>query len=375
MTAAFVGVSRRPATRGAGRRRVLSKAWRASGSRAEPWRDWAFLAVLNHTQLLVVAVFQPRWPWLLLAALPLGVTLAIGTLTVLHDAGHRRFARAEWPNVLAVQTAVPLGLWVGHWTLKHRVHHRVSQVYPLDESTRSSALLRMHPAVPLRPVHRYQHVYAWVLYGLAWAGELRSQLTYLRTGSVAGTETPGRRVRWRSFLTEKTLCGLVLAPYGMLAGAGWLAVLMLAAMTVGSVVAAVVLVVGHINEGLESPTEAPTGPQWSAHLVRTTASFRTGSTAVRWMTGGMTHHLAHHLRPVAARHELPALHRTVVLEVSVATGVPQVEYPTLISAVCSHRRRLQELGRAADLTASASGTPSSNPRHAATGATVGAGRA
>lgn len=346
MSVAPPGLTRRPA-----RPDVLaapsSRAGTHPGLRTEPWRDWAVLAVLNHGQLLAVGGLRPGWPWLLLNALPLGLTLAIGTLTVLHDAGHRRFARAEWPNVLAVQTSVPLGLWVGHWTLKHRVHHRVSQVYPLDESTRSSSLLRLHPATPLRPVHRYQHLYAWALYGLAWVGELRSQLTYLRTGSVAGTDTPRGLARVRSFLSEKALCAVVLTPYALLSGPGRFAVYLLTAMTFGSVFAAVVLVVGHVNIGLAPTTQAPTGREWSGHLVRTTASFSTSNTAVRWLTGGMTHHLAHHLRPVAARRELPALHRTLVPQVAAAAHTPQVDYPTLTSAIRSHFQRLRELGRPA----------------------------
>jgi len=105
--------------------------------------------VLDHSQLPAVAGLRPAWPWLPLplplSALPLGLTLAIGALTVLHEAGHQRLARARRPNVLAIQTSLPLGLWVRHWSLKHRVHHRVSQVCPLDESTRSSSLLRLRP--------------------------------------------------------------------------------------------------------------------------------------------------------------------------------------------------------------------------------------
>jgi linoleoyl-CoA desaturase len=313
-------------------------------NRGESWRDWAAIAVLNHAQLLVVALLRPEWPWLLVAAVPLSVTLAIGTLTVLHDAGHRRFSRREWPNVFATQTSVPLGLWVGHWTLKHRVHHRASQVYPVDEATRSG-LVRMHPAVPLRSFHRYQHIYAWFLYGLAWVGELNSQLTYLWNGYVAGTETPGRAARLKSFLIEKAFCGLMLLPYILLMGVGSLAVYLVTAMSLGSVLAAIVLVVGHINEGLEPPTEVPSQREWSKHLVRTTASFNTGSRPVRWLTGGMTHHLAHHLRPVAPRHELPVLHDTVVQDVVASSGLPLVEYQTLTRATLSHGRRLRELGR------------------------------
>jgi linoleoyl-CoA desaturase len=107
-----------------------------------------------------------------------------------------------------------------------------------------------------------------------------------------------------------------------------------------------VLVVGHINEGLYPPTEVPSQKEWSRHLVRTTANFNTDNPVVRWFTGGMTHHLAHHLKPVAPRHQLPVLNDTVVQDIVDKSGLPLVEYPTLIAATRSHGRRLRELGRA-----------------------------
>ena len=330
--------------------------------RWEPWRDWVSLTALLHLQLVMVAVSGVTWLWLLVAALPLGLTLATATLTVLHDAGHRRFSRRSWPNVLAVQSAAPVGLWAAHWTLKHRVHHRVTQVYPLDEATRSSGLIRLHPGAAWRPVHRRQHMYAWGLYSLAWAGELRSQLTFLRTGVVASTQTPGFRRRAGSFLVEKALCAAVLLPYGLAMGIGRLAVLLLAAMTVASVAAATVLVVGHINVGIEPPTAAPTGQQWARHQVLTSASFATGNPALRWLTGGMTHHLAHHLRPVAARSEFPALHRTVIQELALQTSTPVREFATFRAAVRGHHARLRELGRPREQSGShARMTPSALP--------------
>jgi linoleoyl-CoA desaturase len=317
-----------------------------AGDRFEPWRDWALLAVTTHGILLALALSHPRWQWLLLAALPLGAVLATATLTVLHDAGHRRLSRHAWLNILAVQTAAPIGLWVGHWTLKHRVHHRVTQVYPLDDATRSSGLVRLHPSAPRWAVHRFQHLYAWMLYGLAWVGELRSQLTYVRTGELAGLDTPGRANRLRSFCVEKGVCLLVLAPYAWLLGWDRLALLLVTSMTIGSTIAAVVLVVGHINTGLSPTSAAPEGRhEWAAHLVRTSASFRTESPVVRWLTGGMTHHLAHHLRATAPRAELPTLHKTAVAEVVAESGALLVEYPTFSSAVAGHWRVLRVLGR------------------------------
>jgi len=331
---------------------------RLSADRVEPWRDWTLLALFNNALLLAVALSRPSWPWLLVLALPLGLGLATATLTVLHDAGHRRLSRRTWPNVVAVQTAAPIGLWVAHWTLKHRVHHRVTQVYPLDDSTRSSGLVRLHPSAPRWRIHRFQHLYAWLLYGMAWAGELRSQLTYVRTGALAGLEASSRATRLRSFLLEKTLCALVLAPYDWLMGTANLALLLVASMTVGSAVAAVILVVGHINTGLSPTSEAPIGRQaWAAHLVRTSASFSTGNRLTRWLTGGMTHHLAHHLRATAARAELPLLHKTAVAEAVAASGAPLIEYPTLLCAVRGHWRVLHDLGNPGPRTPDRRGTP------------------
>jgi linoleoyl-CoA desaturase len=294
--------------------------------------------------LLWAALERPSWPWLLLLAVPLGLTLCTATLTVLHDAGHRRLSRKTWPNVLAVQSSTPVGLWVGHWTLKHRVHHRVTQVYPLDDATRSSGIVRLHPGAPLWRVHRYQHLYAWPMYTLAWLGELRSQVTYLRTGAVAGIDAPRYAVRLGSFVLEKALCLAFLVPYALVMGVGPLALLLVAAMTFGSLCAAVINVVGHINVGLVATSTAPRGPEWSGHIVRTTASFSTENRAMRWVTGGLTHHLAHHLRPVAPRGELPTLHKTLVVDVARTAGVPVIEYPNLVTAVRGHQRQLRVLG-------------------------------
>ena len=318
----------------------------AAGRRLEPWRDCLLLGLLNHGVLLAAAVLQPGALGLVLLAVPLSVGLGTGTLTVLHDAGHRMFARRAWPNVLAVALAVPAGLWVGHWTIKHRVHHRLTQVYPLDEATRSSGLLRLHREADWKPVHRGQQYYAWGLYSLAWAGELKSQLTYLVTGVVSGADTPGTRARVGSFLVEKALWVAVLLPYVRAIGLGRMLLLLLVAETLASLIAAVSTVVGHVNVGLE-PEPGPPGQQWAAHIVRTTASFSTGSVLVRFWTGGLTHHLAHHLRPVALRSELPGLHRTAVPDVVASTGVPSAEFPTFTAAVAAHFRRLRALGRPA----------------------------
>jgi linoleoyl-CoA desaturase len=313
--------------------------------RVEPWRDWAILVVIVHGILLTTALTGPPWWGLLLIAVPLGLALSTAVLTIEHDAGHRRFSKKLWPNILATQTAAPVGLWVVHWTKKHQVHHKVTQVYPLDDATRASGMVRLHPCAPYWRVHRFQHHYAWLLYGLAWAGELRSQINYVRTGELSGMTPPPRGERLRSFLLEKLICGLVLLPYAILLGPLNLAILLVTAMTVASMFAAVLLSIGHISEGLTPGDEAPKGrAEWESNLVRTSASFNTRSHTLHWVTGGLTHHLAHHLRANASREDLKRVHENEVMEAAQRAGLEQLEYPTLTSAVIGHRNQLRALG-------------------------------
>ena len=119
---------------------------------------------------------------------------------------------------------------------------------------------------------------------------------------------------------------------------------MIVAMTFGSVLTAAVLVVGHINVGLEPTDVAPDAQSWGAHILRTTASFGTRSLVTRWLTGGMTHHVAHHLRPIARRAELPAITATAVKTLAINNGLVPVEFATIGSAVLGHVVRLRELG-------------------------------
>lgn len=107
-------------------------------ARREAWRDWAIIALFNHALLIAAAVLAPDLTWLLVIAFFLGLGFAQATLTVMHDAEHRRFSVRWWPNMLAVHTSAPIGLWVAHGVLKHRVHHRGPGVFPADEFTSSA---------------------------------------------------------------------------------------------------------------------------------------------------------------------------------------------------------------------------------------------
>lgn len=318
---------------------------RSKRQRREAYLDWAIIASLNNSLLLIVALVRPPLAILLPATVLLGLGFSIGAITVLHNAGHGRYSRRYWPNMLAVHTAVPTGLWVAHWTLKHRVHHRLPAGYPDDAFTQAGGLLRLHPLAPRRRCHRFQFVYIWFLYPLAWFADTRSQWRYLLTGYVSSSDAR-RPVSWRltTFAIEKVAALVVLLPYLWLShGLSMLLLLGGATLFAGLVVGCVVAL-GHINVGLSYLRPLSAEWDWTGHVIATTVSFSTASRFMPWLTGGLTHHLAHHLRPLATRTELRNLHSQMANRSDRRPELRIVEFKTLRAALRGHGKALRLLG-------------------------------
>lgn len=309
--------------------------------RREAWWDWALVMGAVHLPLAVLAIGPPSPVVVFTSTAVLGAGLAMGGVIVLHHAAHRRFGRSWKVNAAALHSAAPTGFWLRHWAAKHQVHHRVPAVYPDDAFTNVAAgVLRFHPMAPLRPWHRYQPVYAWFVYALAWLGDLVSQFIFLCTGRISGADREARFLRVRSFLVEKAMAGVVLAPYvALTADLGRLLACLVAGLGLGGLVAACLVVVGHINVGVRTDMEPSS--DWREHVLATTASFAAGSALVSVFSGGLTLHAAHHLRPVGTRRELRDLHA----QLRRAEGDPPlIEFSTFRAALRGHVTTLKQLG-------------------------------
>ncbi|HVT64883.1 MAG TPA: fatty acid desaturase [Mycobacteriales bacterium] len=318
---------------------------RAPSVRREAWLNWSAYAAAVHGQLLGLALLHLGAGFLFIQIVGVAATLASALLSVVHDAGHSEFSRRPWVNVLAAQVAVPMGLWVSQYRIKHRAHHQQANVYGVDEATTPHPLLRVHPQAACRPFHRYQHLYAPALYALAWVGDMRSQVRFLRTGQ-AGTERVGTlRSRSASYVAEKALTMSLLLPYALLAGPARFAAIIGGVILTASLFAALVLIAGHVNTGLADDPSA----SFVERAFMTTVAFSTTSPLMRRLTGGLTHHHVHHLRPHAPRSAFATMHSDLIVPMAAEKGLPVIEFPTLGAAIAGHFRELRALG--ADATA------------------------
>lgn len=294
-------------------------------------------------------------------AVSLGLALAAVGFNVAHDANHGAASRSKRMNRLLGATLDLVGASSYVWRWKHNVlHHSFPNVDGLDDDIDLGALCRMSRHQPLRPYHRWQHAYMWVLYGLiAPKWQLWDDFAALARGRIGDHPFPRPR-------------GLALALFigGKLTFLAWAFVVpalfhgVPAVLLFYAVVAAieglslsVVFQLAHSIEETRAFSRQEAGDahqEWAVHQVETTANFARRNRLLTWYAGGLNHQIEHHLFPRLSHVHLPVI-REVVEQVCKEHGVRYRAHPTMRRAIASHHAWLRSLGREATVASERQG--------------------
>lgn len=288
--------------------------------------------------------------WLAVIAFGLSCGLATAGLgmSVQHDGGHRAYSERPWLNRAAAAVLDFVGASSHVWRVKHGiVHHTYPNIEGADDDIEAGVFGRLAPGQPHRPMHRWQHLYLWPLYGFLTAKWfIYDDLHDLVRGRVGN-----HPLRWPR--------GAELAIFvvGKLAHLSWAIVvpmlvlgpvrglLFYAALSAAcGVTLAVVFQLAHCVE--EAEFFAPTGPQeldFAAHQLATTVDFARRSKLVTWYVGGLNFQAVHHLFPRVCHLHYPAL--AEIIEATAAEyGVRYTATDRLSTALASHYRWLERMG-------------------------------
>jgi linoleoyl-CoA desaturase len=297
--------------------------------------------------------FTPSW-WLAVPlALVLGFALALIGMNVMHDGCHGSYSKNRILNDIAGYTLNFLGSDAFFWKLKHNIsHHTYTNIETADDDIESNALLRFAPSYPRNVMHRYQHLYAPLLYCFAmfswvWITDFQRYFSK-RVGTIIVRMKPKDHVVfWFSKAVHIIL--FIVLPIWSMSLSGWVigysAVLGATGLTI-----AFVFLLAHLVE----KTEMESGPdaegnkaiayEWAEHQIRTTADFATNNRVLSWLLGGLNYQVVHHLFPRISHVHYPAL-QPIVARVCAAHGVEYRSYPTMVSAIGSHLRFMKAIGR------------------------------
>ncbi|MGE5176575.1 MAG: fatty acid desaturase family protein [Hyphomicrobiales bacterium] len=295
-------------------------------------------------------------PWTMLGlAVVMGIGVAGIGFGVAHDALHEAYSTHPRVNRLLGLTFDLIGASSYMWRLTHNViHHTYTNVHGVDEDLEVSPLLRLSPGTPHRPIHRFQHWYAFFTYALStlnWVF-IKDYQYFLRRdlGPYRNRIHPASAIA--GLIVGKTVYyGYTLVvPLLVLHVAWWQVLVGFVAMHLtAGVILGVVFQLAHVVEETDHPEAGADGRMasvWAVHQMETTSDFAQGNRFLTWYVGGLNHQVEHHLFPRVCSTHYPAI-AAIVRATAAEHGVPYHAHRTLADAIRSHFLTLKRLGAGA----------------------------
>lgn len=304
---------------------------------------------------LTLIIFHPVvWIAIILCVL-LGLGLAFIGFNVMHDGAHGCYSDNKTINEIMGLTLNVMGGSDYLWKVKHNiVHHTYTNITGEDEDIDKFPILRFSPEQKRYWYHRYQYIYAPVLYlftSLSWI--LFNDYQKYFTRKIETTKIPP--MKWHEkilFWGSKVLnIGIFLVIPALVFGWVPAVVGLLIMHGVFGLTLSFVFQMAHCVENTQFPMPNPNSHkienEWALHQVATTANFAMKSKLASWLLGGLNFQIEHHLYPGISHVHYRAL-SPLVRQTCRDFDVPYIAYPTFLQAVFSHFRHLRNLGKATE---------------------------
>ncbi|MGV3557512.1 fatty acid desaturase family protein [Larkinella arboricola] len=321
------------------------------GNQSLVWKGLTMLSLLLVPYGLILS--NQFSPWVCLGfAIIMGLGTAGVGMAVMHDANHGSFSRIPWINAFFSATLYLLGGNVLNWKIQHNtLHHTYTNIHEVDEDITGKFLLRLSHGDPHWKIHRYQHIYAFFLYGLMTLSflvkDFRQAYRYTRHKGSKLIK-PFSKLDIGILLLSKVIYGVFIALLPLLmtdlSFGQWLLGFLVMHLTAGLILSTI-FQLAHVVEGAEQPAPDMEGmitTAWAIHQLQTTANFRC-PVALSWFIGGLDFQVEHHLFPTISHVHYRALSH-IVQQTAQEYALPYNRKESFFYAIRSHIRMLKVLG-------------------------------
>lgn len=314
-----------------------------------------FMLALYFTPfILIITVITNPWISFLMWIL-MGFGMAGIGLSVMHDANHGAYSKNKRVNSFLGFMLNVLGGSDINWRIQHNIlHHTYTNVTGMDEDIDPGKILRFSPHVERYKIHRYQHVYAWFLYGLMtlmWCTvkDYRQAVRYKRKdliktqGTTYGKAMAGIIVSKVIYFAFMFTLPLVFSPLSW-----WMIILgFLAMQFVAGLVLAMIFQPAHVVPSSNYPVPDDSGnidADWAVSQLFNTANFAPKARIFSWYVGGLNFQIEHHLFPNICHVHYSDLAK-IVKETTEEFNLPYISQKTFYCALKEHTIMLRNLGR------------------------------
>lgn len=311
-----------------------------------------FLGALVALYLLILLGHFSLMTNLILAIL-LGMVQAFIGFNVSHDAIHGSYSSNGKINKIMSYSFNLIGANAHVWSVSHnKVHHTFTNIPGHDEDLDvAPGLVRVSPGEERKPIMKFQHLYAFFLYGLAslsWV--FRKDYVKFFQKEIGKTDNTKRpKIEYFNLFFFKALYYtlFIVIPLIVLDITWWQFLIGFLAMHLAEgFVLGLVFQLAHVVEGTDFPEPDEEGKleeSWAVHQMQTTANFSRKSFMAKFLCGGLNFQIEHHLFPNICHVHYPEISK-IVERTAKAYNVPYIENETFIGALRSHYRTLKHFG-------------------------------
>ena len=304
--------------------------------------------------LMITGVVTGIWMMFGLC-LVMGVAIGGIGLSVMHDANHGAYSQRQWINNLLGLSLNVVGGNAFNWKVQHNVlHHTYTNIHEVDEDISPRGVLRLCPHGEWKSFHRFQHFYAWFIYGLmtlVWVlvKDYVRIVKYQKDGLVK-KQRASISTEWTVLLLSKVMYVLYIfvIPALVLSVTWWQVVIGFLVMHyVAGFILAIIFQPAHVIDGTEYPLPDANGKidnSWAIHQLHTTTNFANKNRLLSWYVGGLNFQVEHHLFPGVCHVHYRKIAK-IVESTAKEYGLPYKAEPTFIGALVAHARLLRTLGQ------------------------------
>ena len=298
-------------------------------------------------------VFTSPWAYFGLY-LMMGIGIAGIGLSIMHDANHGAYSKNQKVNKFLGMMLDVVGGNAENWKIQHnKLHHTYTNITGLDEDIHPNDLLRFSPHEKLKKHHKYQHYYAWLLYGLMtlmWVvtKDFNQMKRYRDKGLISGKKDYSRLILEMAIAKIIYISYMIVLPLILLPIPWWMFLIFFVMMhyTAGLILGCV-FQPAHVMEKCEYPLPDKEGmidKDWNIHQMHTTTNFAPKNKILSWYVGGLNYQVEHHLFPNVCHVHYPAISK-IVRQTAEEFNVPYYTRSTFMGALYDHAMMLRELGR------------------------------
>lgn len=303
--------------------------------------------------LSISGIVQSSAGYIALWAL-MGFGMAGIGLSIMHDANHDAYSKNKHINKILSYTLNVIGGNAVNWKIQHNsLHHIFTNISGKDEDISRIGILRFSPQEKHYKIHRYQHFYAWFLYGLmtlSWVTkkEFVQLIAYKKNGL---TQKHGS---FSKLLTELVLWKIlyfgytIVLPIMILPFSPWVIIGgFLIMQFIAGFSLSIIFQTAHVMPDNEFPQPDKQGlinENWVVHQLKTTSNFAQNSKFFSWLIGGLNYQVEHHLFPTICHVHYKKI-SAIVKKTSSEFGIPYCAELSFAQALSKHAKLLKYLGK------------------------------